>query len=205
MVAADALAIVVGHQLGTHLPERTVRIGAAAAFVIFGVLLLVEAAREAERVLDAIASACRSYCVEFVSRISTTVGPWTPMVRSCSMSPVRLGPVTNTRLDGRRPGRPVSGRSTSDGLRTTQAGRRDAEVHRWQEAGRAGAHRGAVEHHRSGGRDECDGRRDAEVGLGARLAGSPAIGADVDAEAGERGAHRRLAAGSPDTTARRTS
>jgi putative Ca2+/H+ antiporter (TMEM165/GDT1 family) len=45
MVAADALAIVVGRQLGTHLPERTVRIGAATAFVIFGVLLLIEAAR----------------------------------------------------------------------------------------------------------------------------------------------------------------
>ena len=45
MVAADALAIVVGRQLGTHLPERTVRLGAATAFVIFGVLLLIEAAR----------------------------------------------------------------------------------------------------------------------------------------------------------------
>jgi putative Ca2+/H+ antiporter (TMEM165/GDT1 family) len=45
MVAADALAIVVGRQLGTRLPERAVRIGAALAFVIFGVLLLVEGVR----------------------------------------------------------------------------------------------------------------------------------------------------------------
>ena len=43
MVAADALAIVVGQQLGARLPERAVRIGAAVAFFVFGVILLVEA------------------------------------------------------------------------------------------------------------------------------------------------------------------
>ena len=43
MVVADALAIVVGRQLGTRLPERAVRYGAAALFVIFGSLLLVDA------------------------------------------------------------------------------------------------------------------------------------------------------------------
>lgn len=42
MVAADALAIGAGRQLGTRLPERTVRIGATAAFVLFGALLLAE-------------------------------------------------------------------------------------------------------------------------------------------------------------------
>jgi putative Ca2+/H+ antiporter (TMEM165/GDT1 family) len=42
MVAADALAIVVGQQLGARLPERVIKIGAAASFVVFGVLLLVE-------------------------------------------------------------------------------------------------------------------------------------------------------------------
>jgi putative Ca2+/H+ antiporter (TMEM165/GDT1 family) len=42
MVAADALAIVVGQQLGTRLPERTVKIGAAITFVVFGALLIVE-------------------------------------------------------------------------------------------------------------------------------------------------------------------
>lgn len=45
MVAADGLAIVVGQQLGRRLPDRAIRIGAAASFVVFGMLLLVEAAR----------------------------------------------------------------------------------------------------------------------------------------------------------------
>ena len=43
MVAADALAIAVGQQLGSRLPDRAIRIGAAIAFVVFGVILLVEA------------------------------------------------------------------------------------------------------------------------------------------------------------------
>lgn len=42
MVAADALAIVVGHQLGERLPERAVRIGAAVMFFAFAVLLLLQ-------------------------------------------------------------------------------------------------------------------------------------------------------------------
>jgi putative Ca2+/H+ antiporter (TMEM165/GDT1 family) len=42
MVAADALAIVVGQQLGHRLPERAIRIGATLAFVVFGVILIVE-------------------------------------------------------------------------------------------------------------------------------------------------------------------
>ena len=45
MVAADALAILVGKQLGKHLPERTIKIGAAITFVVFGVLLIVEGLR----------------------------------------------------------------------------------------------------------------------------------------------------------------
>ncbi len=45
MVAADALAIVVGKQLGGRLPERAVRIGATIAFVAFGILLLVSGLR----------------------------------------------------------------------------------------------------------------------------------------------------------------
>jgi putative Ca2+/H+ antiporter (TMEM165/GDT1 family) len=43
MVAADALAIVVGRQLGRHLPERTIKYGAAGLFTLFGVWLLVDA------------------------------------------------------------------------------------------------------------------------------------------------------------------
>ena len=42
MVAADALAIVVGAQLGAHLPQKVVKIAAAATFVVFGVLLIIE-------------------------------------------------------------------------------------------------------------------------------------------------------------------
>ncbi|MCU1344875.1 MAG: hypothetical protein JWL70_1141 [Acidimicrobiia bacterium] len=45
MVTADGLAIVVGQQLGSRLPERAIRIGASALFVIFGILLLAEALR----------------------------------------------------------------------------------------------------------------------------------------------------------------
>ena len=45
MVVADALAIAVGRALGTRLPERAVARVAAASFVVFGALLLVEAAR----------------------------------------------------------------------------------------------------------------------------------------------------------------
>lgn len=41
MVAADALAIVVGRQLGERLPERVIRLAAAAAFAVFGALLLI--------------------------------------------------------------------------------------------------------------------------------------------------------------------
>jgi Ca2+/H+ antiporter, TMEM165/GDT1 family len=46
MVAADALAIVVGRLLGRHLPEKAIKYGAAALFAIFGIWLLIEAIRE---------------------------------------------------------------------------------------------------------------------------------------------------------------
>ena len=42
MVLADAIAIAIGAVLGAKLPERPVRIGAAIAFVAFGVLLIAE-------------------------------------------------------------------------------------------------------------------------------------------------------------------
>ena len=45
MVAADALAIVVGQQLGARLPEKVIKIGASALFVVFGVWLIVEGLR----------------------------------------------------------------------------------------------------------------------------------------------------------------
>jgi len=45
MVAADALAIVVGQQLGSRLPARVIKIGAAITFVLFGLLLIIEGLR----------------------------------------------------------------------------------------------------------------------------------------------------------------
>lgn len=45
MVAADALAIGVGHVLGARLPARVIRVGAAITFLVFGILLIVEGIR----------------------------------------------------------------------------------------------------------------------------------------------------------------
>jgi putative Ca2+/H+ antiporter (TMEM165/GDT1 family) len=45
MVAADALAIVAGQQLGSRLPERAIKLGAAGAFLAFGALLIFEGVR----------------------------------------------------------------------------------------------------------------------------------------------------------------
>lgn len=42
MVAADALAIGVGAVLGTRLPDRVIKVGAAVLFVVFGLALIVE-------------------------------------------------------------------------------------------------------------------------------------------------------------------
>jgi putative Ca2+/H+ antiporter (TMEM165/GDT1 family) len=42
MVVADAIAIAIGAQLGTRVPERAIRSFAAAAFVVFGVFLLAQ-------------------------------------------------------------------------------------------------------------------------------------------------------------------
>ena len=46
MVAADALAILVGRMLGRHLPERAIRYGAAVLFAICGLWLIFEAVTE---------------------------------------------------------------------------------------------------------------------------------------------------------------
>src|SRR3954463_74025 len=45
MVAADALAIVVGQQLGAGPPGRRTEVGASIAFVVFGAILLLEGIR----------------------------------------------------------------------------------------------------------------------------------------------------------------
>ena len=46
MVAADALAILVGRMLGRRLPERTIKYGAAVLFAICGLWLILEAVGE---------------------------------------------------------------------------------------------------------------------------------------------------------------
>ena len=45
MVAADALAIVVGKALGDRLPEKTIRIGSSIAFFVFAALMLADSLR----------------------------------------------------------------------------------------------------------------------------------------------------------------
>ncbi len=42
MVVADGIAIAVGKLLGSRLPERAIRYGAAVTFVIFGAILIAE-------------------------------------------------------------------------------------------------------------------------------------------------------------------
>ncbi|OKH80570.1 TMEM165/GDT1 family protein [Mycolicibacterium sp.] len=42
MVAADALAILVGAIAGKHLPERFIQLGAATLFLLFGAYMLLE-------------------------------------------------------------------------------------------------------------------------------------------------------------------
>ncbi|MFN8520803.1 MAG: TMEM165/GDT1 family protein [Chloroflexota bacterium] len=42
MVAADAIAIVVGAWLGARLPERAIKVFASVAFVVFGIVLVAE-------------------------------------------------------------------------------------------------------------------------------------------------------------------
>jgi putative Ca2+/H+ antiporter (TMEM165/GDT1 family) len=42
MVAANLLAVAGGRALGTRLSARTVRLGAAALFLVFGLVLVVD-------------------------------------------------------------------------------------------------------------------------------------------------------------------
>jgi putative Ca2+/H+ antiporter (TMEM165/GDT1 family) len=46
MVAADALAIVIGRALGKRLPEKAIAYGAATLFFVFGIWLGIEAVAE---------------------------------------------------------------------------------------------------------------------------------------------------------------
>lgn len=42
MVAADGLAVLIGHKLGKKLPEKTIQYVSAAIFIVFGIALLAE-------------------------------------------------------------------------------------------------------------------------------------------------------------------
>ena len=42
MVVADAIAIGIGRLLGSRLPDRAIRSGAAVAFVVFGLILIMQ-------------------------------------------------------------------------------------------------------------------------------------------------------------------
>lgn len=46
MVAADAVAIVVGVIAGKKLPEKTIKIASAGIFVVFGIIIIFEALRK---------------------------------------------------------------------------------------------------------------------------------------------------------------
>jgi Ca2+/H+ antiporter, TMEM165/GDT1 family len=69
MVAADALAIVVGRQLGRHLPEKAIKIGASALFLVFGVWLLVDALAQLNgiEVGDAMAAALNHHLAGWIA------------------------------------------------------------------------------------------------------------------------------------------
>jgi putative Ca2+/H+ antiporter (TMEM165/GDT1 family) len=45
MTLANALAVVVGRAMGTRLPQKTIRIGAAVLFFIFAIVLVVDVIR----------------------------------------------------------------------------------------------------------------------------------------------------------------
>lgn len=45
MVAANAIAVAIGAAIGTHLPERWIRLLSAVAFVLFGVVLIGQGLR----------------------------------------------------------------------------------------------------------------------------------------------------------------
>ena len=57
MVAADALAIIVGAVAGKHLPERLIQLVAAALFLLFGVYMLLENVFPAASTVIIVASA----------------------------------------------------------------------------------------------------------------------------------------------------
>jgi putative Ca2+/H+ antiporter (TMEM165/GDT1 family) len=42
---SGSLAILVGKQLGSRLPDRVIKLGAVGAFAVFGLILLIQGIR----------------------------------------------------------------------------------------------------------------------------------------------------------------
>ncbi len=96
-------------------------------------------------------------------------GPCTPTVSSCSMSPVRLGPLTQTRFDGRRSGWPVKRRQTSPGVATRRSTGATHRCDPREQADDPAPRRPRVDHQRTGGGDQRHGGRHPQVGRGEGL------------------------------------
>ncbi|MBJ7337479.1 TMEM165/GDT1 family protein [Mycolicibacterium sp.] len=79
MVAADALAIIVGAVAGKHLPERTIQIFAAMLFLIFGAYMLIEGAFPAAPVVIIVVSAVAAVALFAVSLLALPQR-WRPAV-----------------------------------------------------------------------------------------------------------------------------
>jgi putative Ca2+/H+ antiporter (TMEM165/GDT1 family) len=96
MVAADALAILVGAIAGKHLPERVIQIVAAALFLVFGIAMLIEGAFPALSVAATVAIA-----VGAVSLLGAALRALPPRFRPAVL---RTSP---TRADANSPDTPL--------------------------------------------------------------------------------------------------
>lgn len=98
MVAADALAIMVGALAGKHLPERFIQLTAAALFVVFGVSMLIEGAFPAA---SALAIGGVSLAVVVVAGAALWALP--PRLRPAVLRPSPAPDVEETSPTGGRP------------------------------------------------------------------------------------------------------
>jgi putative Ca2+/H+ antiporter (TMEM165/GDT1 family) len=78
MVAADALAIVVGAIAGRHLPERMIQIAAAVLFLAFGFYMLLESIWSAPAVV--LAAACVGIIAALAGIVAALPQRWRPEV-----------------------------------------------------------------------------------------------------------------------------
>lgn len=99
MVVADGLAIVVGAVAGRHLPERSIQLGVAALFLLFGAYLILENAYPTASGL-AIGAVSVAVVIVFAAVLSRLPERWRPPVR-------RAAPAEPTAYDG-SPSRPTT-------------------------------------------------------------------------------------------------